>query len=92
MAWICARREAARALQAACPVFPDHGRGLTCGAKTRKGTPCPRRDPYGPGARCRFHGGRSTGPKTVDVLPALQDGASTAVFPSPIEGEGTTGI
>ena len=28
----------------------------------------------------------------VDVLPALQDGASTAVFPSPIEGSGTTGI
>ena len=26
----------------------------------------------------------------VDVLPALKDGASTAVFPSPIEGSGST--
>ena len=28
----------------------------------------------------------------VDVLPALKDGASTAVFPSPIEGSGTTWV
>ena len=26
----------------------------------------------------------------MNVLPALQDGASTAAFPSPIEGSGTT--
>lgn len=34
-----------------------------CGAKTRKGTPCKRRDLYGNG-RCRLHGGLSTGPLT----------------------------
>lgn len=34
-----------------------------CGAKTRAGTPCKRRDSKING-RCKFHGGRSTGPKT----------------------------
>jgi hypothetical protein len=34
-----------------------------CGAKTRAGTPCKRRDIYQSG-RCRLHGGLSTGPKT----------------------------
>ena len=28
----------------------------------------------------------------MDVLPALKDGASTAVFPSPIEGSGSTWV
>ena len=35
----------------------------TCGAKTRRGTPCKRRDLYANG-RCRMHGGLSTGPKS----------------------------
>ncbi len=35
----------------------------TCGAKTRKGTPCQMR-PVPWGNRCRLHGGFSTGPKT----------------------------
>ena len=34
-----------------------------CGAKTRAGTPCKRKDLYANG-RCRLHGGLSTGPKT----------------------------
>jgi hypothetical protein len=37
----------------------------TCGAKTRAGTPCKRRDIYSSG-RCRMHGGLSTGPKTPE--------------------------
>jgi hypothetical protein len=39
---------------------------VTCGAKTtRKGTPC--RNMSEPGRkRCKFHGGRSTGPKTLE--------------------------
>ena len=45
-----------------CAPFPDELRGLTCGAKTRAGTPCKRRDLHGSG-RCKFHGGLSTGPK-----------------------------
>ena len=34
-----------------------------CGAKTRAGTPCRRKDIYQSG-RCALHGGLSTGPKT----------------------------
>lgn len=37
----------------------------TCGATTRAGTPCKRRDIYASG-RCRLHGGLSTGPKTPE--------------------------
>ncbi|WP_420094491.1 HGGxSTG domain-containing protein [Pseudomonas cichorii] len=35
---------------------------MTCGAKTRAGSPCKRRDLYKSG-RCRLHGGLSAGPK-----------------------------
>jgi hypothetical protein len=42
--------------------LPDVLHSLTCGAKTRAGTPCKRRDLYLSG-RCRLHGGLSTGPK-----------------------------
>ncbi len=44
------------------PPFPEELRGLTCGAKTRAGTPCKRRDLYASG-RCKLHGGMSTGPR-----------------------------
>jgi len=43
--------------------FPDECRDLRCGARTRAGTPCKRRDLYASG-RCRLHGGLSTGPKS----------------------------
>ena len=46
------------------PEFPKECRGLTCGAKTRKGIPCRQKDIYLNG-RCRLHGGLSTGPKTA---------------------------
>jgi hypothetical protein len=36
-----------------------------CGARTRKGTPCKRRDIYYNG-RCPLHGGLSTGPRTPE--------------------------
>ena len=39
--------------------------GLRCGAKTRSGTPCKNPAVRGK-ARCRFHGGRSTGAKTPE--------------------------
>ncbi|WP_145930983.1 HGGxSTG domain-containing protein [Immundisolibacter cernigliae] len=48
-----------------CPRLPDELRSLTCGAKTRAGTPCKRIDLYESG-RCRFHGGLSTGPLTPE--------------------------
>jgi hypothetical protein len=46
------------------PAFPEECRGITCGAKTRTGTLCKLTSLYGNG-RCKFHGGLSTGPKTV---------------------------
>jgi hypothetical protein len=41
-----------------------------CGARTRAGTPC--RSPAMPNGRCRMHGGRSTGPRTLDGLNRLR--------------------
>lgn len=45
------------------PKFPSEYAGLTCGAKTRKGTTCQCKAIYTNG-RCKLHGGLSTGPKT----------------------------
>lgn len=44
--------------------FPPECRDMTCGAQTRAGTPCRRRDLYRSG-RCKLHGGLSSGPKTA---------------------------
>lgn len=73
-----AKREAARLVWLAnpsrrfveptCEPFPSVPavfHRLICGARTRFGTPCKRRDLYRSG-RCRLHGGLSTGPKTRD--------------------------
>lgn len=43
----------------------QHTSDGTCGARTRAGTPCKRRDIYFSG-RCRLHGGLSTGPRTPE--------------------------
>ncbi len=43
------------------PPFPKECRNMICGAKTRPGHPCKRRDLFTNG-RCKFHGGASTGP------------------------------
>lgn len=50
----------------------DPSKAPRCGAKTRRGTPCKapamwstRTRRY---TRCRLHGGKSTGPKTLDGL------------------------
>ena len=45
--------------------FPEVLRGLTCGARTRAGTPCKRTDLYRCG-RCKLHGGLSTGPTSPE--------------------------
>jgi hypothetical protein len=44
--------------------LPLYLRGLTCGARTRDGTPCWRVDLSKRNGRCSVHGGVSTGPKT----------------------------
>lgn len=46
----------------AFPPLPYELSGLTCGEKTRAGSPCKRRDLYISG-RCKLHGGMPTGPK-----------------------------
>ena len=45
------------------PVLSEELRGLTCGARTRAGTPCKQKALYSNG-RCKQHGGLSTGPQT----------------------------
>ena len=47
------------------PPFPEELRDLSCGARTRKGTPCKLTSLFRSG-RCKFHGGMSTGPKTKE--------------------------
>jgi hypothetical protein len=54
-----------RPTPAALPILPDDLRGLRCGARNRRGTPCRMSEIYRNG-RCKFHGGLSTGPKTGD--------------------------
>ena len=44
----------------------DYMTAPRCGATTRAGRPC--RQPAMPNGRCRFHGGRSTGPRTAAGL------------------------
>lgn len=47
------------------PSFPADLNDLRCGAKTRAGTPCKRKDLLDSG-RCKLHGGMSTGPTTAE--------------------------
>lgn len=45
------------------PLFPKELSSLTCGARTRAGTPCKQKSLFRSG-RCKWHGGLSTGPKS----------------------------
>lgn len=45
--------------------LPDDLKSLRCGAKNRAGTPCKQKAIYING-RCKWHGGLSTGAKTVE--------------------------
>jgi hypothetical protein len=47
------------------PPYPEECRGMTCAARTRRGTSCRQVAIYANG-RCKFHGGLSTGPRTVE--------------------------
>ncbi|MBC9070599.1 hypothetical protein IAI53_01330 [Thauera sp. CAU 1555] len=49
----------------AYPPIPDDLLNLTCGARTRAGAPCKHTVIYANG-RCKFHGGLSTGPVSVE--------------------------
>ena len=60
------------------PNLPRKERG-TCGAKTRKGTPCQAPPVWNKATdkarngRCKIHGGLSTGPKTEAGRQAIRD-------------------
>ena len=58
-----AAQEAAEALRAR-PYVPKAGKPL-CGARKRNGEPCQGRG-KGAGGRCKYHGGKSTGPRTPE--------------------------
>lgn len=59
------REKRQMAPRAACIAQPEATQRVTCGAKTRKDSPC--RNKSEPGRRrCKFHGGKSTGPRTVE--------------------------
>jgi hypothetical protein len=48
------------------PEFPRECRGMVCGGRGRRsGRPCQSQEIY-PNGRCKWHGGASTGPKTVE--------------------------
>ena len=47
------------------PAFPQECIGMKCGAKNRSRQPC-KIDQIYPNGRCKFHGGLSTGPKTIE--------------------------
>lgn len=53
--------------------FPEACRDMTCGATTRKGTPCKMTALYASG-RCKLHGGMSTGAKTPEGKARQLDG------------------
>jgi len=48
----------------------DFMRAQRCGAKTRKGTQC--QAPAMKNGRCRLHGGKSTGPKTLQGIEKIR--------------------
>ena len=57
--------KALRANFAGKTLFPSICEGMKCEAKTRKGTPCKNSGTTFPNGRCKFHGGMSTGPRTL---------------------------
>ncbi len=52
-------------LRAEPPLIPPGFQGITCGAKTRKGTPCESTKLWPPSYRCALHGGLSGRPQDV---------------------------
>lgn len=67
-AWADARLAAFREREAAKAARLQ----VSCGAKTRKGTPC--RNKSEPGRRrCKFHGGRSTGARTPEGIERIRE-------------------
>ncbi len=62
--WL-ARRAALAEIQRRADDAANADRGRKCGARTRAGSPC-RCKPEPGKARCKLHGGKSTGPKSAE--------------------------
>jgi hypothetical protein len=65
--------------------YPSECRDMTCGARTRAGAPCKRRDLYRSG-RCKLHGGPSTGPRTAKGKRRSARNGNRAITGKPHEG------
>ncbi len=63
--WLDRRIETELARIQACQDKAKAVRRIVCGAKTRKGAPCRMKSEPGK-KRCKFHGGKSTGPRTQE--------------------------
>jgi len=73
------------------PALPAELRGLICGARTRRGTLCKRRDLYQSG-RCKLHGGLSTGPTSIEgKARAARNGEPASRTPCNRQGYGKAG-
>lgn len=59
----CAEVSECHSTERRAPAFPEALRDMTCGAKTKAGTPCKQKGIFENG-RCKWHGGQSTGPIT----------------------------
>lgn len=59
------RASAAEAAGGYVPSCPRYLRGLTCGARRKNGERCGSTTLWANG-RCKFHGGKSTGPRTAE--------------------------
>ena len=57
-------------------------RRVQCGANTRKGTPCRNKSEPGK-ARCKFHGGMSTGPKTPEGRARISNSVNLVIRAAP---------
>jgi len=72
------------------PPMPDEIADLTCGARTRAGTPCKRRDLYYSG-RCSMHGGLSTGPTTSQGKDKVRENGRSGGRPK-VDGTVVVGV
>lgn len=70
-AWIEARVAAELARLALREADRKARRRVPCGARTRKGKPCRKLSEPGK-RRCKFHGGKSTGPRTPEGIERIQ--------------------
>ncbi|WP_369821000.1 HGGxSTG domain-containing protein [Novosphingobium sp. CCH12-A3] len=89
LAWLA--NPSLRFVEPICQPFsrmPAEFQRLICGARTRTGTPCKRRDLYRSG-RCKLHGGLSTGPKTLEgKARSATNAGQIKAERTPCEGQG----